>query len=215
MAERGYYENIRERVDKAEADGALIQYERTDWKGVEENARTDEERDAVRAFGDSISDRYLPLHILDLGWQCQPESVLDEVGPDWQLIDAGAMNLVRLYGPRRMMLAPQVTQPKKQITQLSRLKPGSMPFRLARNAMMNSYLALFDRNRQKNPSEDPIDQLVIYTYRELCAALAILDTDRDVVSMWGGAHLWGLDEVLTRNQFVLTDSEWITAVRKE
>jgi hypothetical protein len=67
MAEPDCFQQVRRRVDEAEAWGAMVLYERTNWD-VDSEARTEEELAGPRAFRDSIFDRYKPFHMLNLCW---------------------------------------------------------------------------------------------------------------------------------------------------
>ena len=62
-------------------------------------------------------------------------------------------------------------------------------------------------------SPDSRMTFIMRTYREYRAALAALDIPEDLVMIWHPAHFPGIVDVLGRNGYELTDTDWQLAVR--
>lgn len=207
MAEPDYYQTLRKRVDELEAGGAVVQYE-----GVNNDASspsvTDVERKAVEALRESTEARYEPVHMLDFGWVAQRDSVLYTDGPAfWRPVDVPALDVVRLFGPRRLLDQPAITAPAMQIQVIKAMDTSSVEYAKFRAMARTKFIEMADMR-----IDDSTTEAVIYAWREFHAVLAILGAGQDVVAIWGAPHLRGLDQVLVRNEFELADSEWVTAI---
>lgn len=218
IAEADYYLRMRKLVDELEAEGAQIRLEHTNPRHAADAARTEAERSAVEGFRADARQRFSAYHAVGLPWIDQAESAMGEPGPNWVHSDVDVIDFIRLVGPHVMASRPQSAGSHRLAQQVERIKAAGRP--LARRAALllirsNLVDGMIKRGIYVRRHEIPEGwwlHRIVNTWRECEEMRKVLARDGDTVLIWGAVHMLGFNEILTRNDFELVDTEWLTAI---
>lgn len=209
-----YYAQLRNVVDVLAAAGATVRKEHVRGGVDESQARNDTEIEGLRALSADLSGRSEILTAFGLDWIGRPDSVMAD-GPGWVPSDVEPIDLLRLYGPHafvRLVLDPANSPARRVrdlITQGKRDELAQLRERFVQSAIW----------RGLNYTRGPLfparrEQYVMYAWRECEEMRKVLRDDRDTVLVWGSDHILGLTEILLRNAFTLTNTQWFDVVRR-
>lgn len=179
-----YYRDLREAIDKLEADGAVIQCENSRLN-KDHSADVDaHEHETLKQLQRASQLNSARLHAV--GWAEQ----ITELGcPDhWQVVDLTVLDIIRRLGPVR---AREVARQMLRKTKRPASDRRALPHMHLMTAIIMRVLS-DDQRIVKVAGKGPADD-VLLDARNQVALDAVAATDRDVVLIWGLAHLPGLD----------------------
>lgn len=212
-----YYAQLRKIVDDTAAAGAQVRVE-TLRRGEDDKARNDFEAAGLEALNRQIDGRFQVCQALGLPWVGHRESAMAP-DPTWIVSDAHAMEMVRLQGAQHLERDPQLTGPQRLLAIVEDLKAKAATSKVARwsvrhmrNRIVNQVLQRGQEIQDGILHADWWSRQTIYAWRECQEALKILAAPGDVTAVWSSCHIRGLSEVLLRNRFELTHTQWLTAI---
>jgi hypothetical protein len=201
IGEADYYARLRDVVTDREACGATVQCEGSSL------LVTNEDREAAAGAAREALDARSRL--LDLTRQTAPllgwTFCLDAmpVADTWQIVDISEVEVIERNG------AEVILRHARRASLLLDLPDGDAKavhrFRLMASVGLRAAARVSRSDRERRAT--PTDAVVLH-YRTEVALTGLDDTDRDVVLIWGGRHLPGLDAGLVDRGYVLTSEVW-------
>ena len=197
-----YYEGLREVIDKLEANGAVVHHEGT----RPTNTATDEEQDILELL--DIANTQKAELVTAAGWPGQIEGL---GYPDsWQNVDLTTLDIVRRLGlPAARQMADRLMRMQAML--------GTGRTGVNRVRLMIAVLFRWTSNEKrviKAASRNATDEVIVKA-RDQVALAGVAGTDRDVVLIWGLAHLPGLHTGLLDLGFERTGlPQWHTVVKR-
>lgn len=205
IGEPSYYTALRSVIDDMEATGAAVQCEGSSLLRGTGLDLTEQEQEVM---ADLRRMRALEKRrVAELGWVGQ----LDGLGypPRWQVVDLSPPEIMRRTGVETMRL--QVQRMIRGFDWAEGDRRGLARLRL-KMAIGFRILARNEKRISQAVRRNPADA-VLLDERNALALSGVADTFRDVVLIWGAAHLSGLDAGLREQGMVRAgEPEWYTAL---
>jgi hypothetical protein len=196
-----YWTDIRARIDRMTAQGAVVHCEGSSLVPDAADA-TDEER---RLLSELRRCRVLEQQRVSqvFGWVHQRDGL--GYPPDWQIIDLSHLEILRRLGPDMIGKVAGTMRRMVDWPDSDRRGPARYRFLIAVRVRMTG-------NDRAITRRGPADAVLIDDRHRL-ALDAVAGTGRDTVLVWGASHLAGLGAGLREKGFVrCDDTEWHTVL---
>lgn len=205
VAEAGYFQALAAFVAAVQADGAVVHFEGGDPAPEDVlDTLVEREREAYRVLGSAMSG--LDRLGVAAGLVHQRDGLPEQ--DDWVNTDVTALDMIRMLGPRTILARAD----RERADRLGELVDHQRTVRSVRWLLRNlghvtRVTDLWSRSATSGLTLD---------WRNAIAASAALavPAGSHVVAIWGCKHLPGIGELLARNDFVLEDVRWFTAMTR-
>jgi hypothetical protein len=205
LGEPGYYQGLREAIDKLEANGAVVHCEGPYRLNPDDDV-TDEQHELL-----ALLDRVgvlMTQRVGELGWTAQAAAL--GYPPSWQRIDLTNLEIIRRMG---------MEQARSKIRKMVGFLDWPDGDRNGLNRMRLQIALLMrlmsqDKTIVQAAQRETTDKVIVEARNEV-ALQAVAGTDHDTVLIWGLTHMPGLDAGLTEQGFVRSgDPQWHTVTRR-
>ena len=203
IGEPAHYQQLHATIAACTRAGAIVHCEGSDRIQPADNELTATERDTITER-DRVRDVTASL-VAGLGWTDQSTAFADQVDLGWQFIDLPTIEIIRRMGTDKTL-----TRFRAEAQFLSRAACHLPTAHLLRIKIAAALRLATRQKHRPRPAGHPYTVLIVE--RNRVALEAAHATDRDLVLLWGAAHLHGFDADFTSRGYLCDREDWHTVL---